>query len=181
MKLHRGGDRTLACTTRLIRLSHLVTLIVSVSIGACAKKPPPAAPPPGPPPFIGTAPPEPISTPGVRFAFDPDFIRNRYRSADLALVLPLLVDERQVRARRRLDARGLRQFRQEVLVTLARVAPDDAAQRRVGLQRRRVDADRFAADQSGIRQSLQYPGEDRLVRLEIVSISFRDCSWTATL
>jgi hypothetical protein len=44
MAFHRGGDRTLACTTRRIGLSHLVTLTVSVSIAGCAKKPPGAAP-----------------------------------------------------------------------------------------------------------------------------------------
>jgi hypothetical protein len=31
MAIHRGGDRTLAVTSRLIGISHLVTLIVSAS------------------------------------------------------------------------------------------------------------------------------------------------------
>ena len=84
-----------------------------------------------------------------------------------ALLLPLPIEPRQIRARRRLDARGLRQLRQEVLIALARVAPHDAAQRRVGLQRRRVDADRLALDQARVRQPLQHPREDGLVRLEI--------------
>jgi hypothetical protein len=34
--------------------------------------------------------------------------------------------------RRRLDARGLRELDQEVLVALTRVAPHDTAQRRIG-------------------------------------------------
>jgi hypothetical protein len=44
--------------------------------------PPKPAPPAGPP--LAMAAPDEISTPGIWFAFDPDFIRNRYRSADLA-------------------------------------------------------------------------------------------------
>jgi hypothetical protein len=52
-----------------------------------------------------------------------------------------LVCPRQAGARRRLDARRLRELRQEVLVALARVAPHDAAQCRIGFQRRGVDAD----------------------------------------
>jgi hypothetical protein len=53
------------------------------SIAGCARKPPPTASP-GRPPFVAEAAPEPIAPPGVCFAFDQDFIRNRYRSADLA-------------------------------------------------------------------------------------------------
>ena len=39
-----------------------------------------------------------------------------------ALLLPLPIEPRQIRARRRLDARGLRQLREEVLIALASVA-----------------------------------------------------------
>ena len=74
---------------------------------------------------------------------------------------------RQVLARRCLDARGLGELRQEVLIGLAGVAPHDAAQRGVGLERRRVDADRRALDQPGVRQPLQHPGEHRAMRLQI--------------
>jgi hypothetical protein len=74
---------------------------------------------------------------------------------------------RSARVGGRLDARGLRQLRQEVLIARARVAPHEAAQRRVGFQRRRIDADRRAVDQARIGQSLQHPGEDGFVRLQI--------------
>ena len=84
-----------------------------------------------------------------------------------ALLLPLPIDPRQVGARRRLDARGLRQLRQEVLIALARVAPHDAAQRRIRFQRRRINADGLALHQARVGEALQHPGEDRLVRLEI--------------
>ena len=82
-------------------------------------------------------------------------------------LFPLAVDARQFGARRRLNPRGLRELRQEVLIALTRVAPHDAAQRRVRLERRRVDADRLSLHQARVGQSLQHPGEDRLVRLEI--------------
>jgi hypothetical protein len=62
----------------------LVASALSITLGGCAKKPPTAAPTAPRPRVLATAPPEPISAPGVWFAFDPDFIRNRYRSADLA-------------------------------------------------------------------------------------------------
>ena len=65
-----------------------------------------------------------------------------------ALLLPLPIEPRQVLARRRLDARGLRELRQKLLIALARVAPHDAAQRRVRFQRGRVDADRLALHQA---------------------------------
>src|SRR5687768_6096170 len=43
----------------------------------------------------------------------------------------------------------------------------DAAQRGVRLQRRRVNASGLPLDQAGIGQSLQHPGEDRFVRLQV--------------
>jgi hypothetical protein len=46
------------------------------------------------------------------------------------------------------------------------MAPHDATQCRVGFQRRGVDADRLPLDQACVRQPLQHPDEDRLVRLE---------------
>ncbi len=84
-----------------------------------------------------------------------------------ALLLPLPVDARQVRAGRRLDARRLRQLRQEVLIAFPGVPPHDAAQRRVRLQRRCVNADRLPLYQARVGETLQHPREDRLVRLEI--------------
>jgi hypothetical protein len=80
-----------------------------------------------------------------------------------ALLLPFPIDPRQVGAGWRLDARRLRELRQEILIALPGVAPHDAAQRRVGLQRRRVNADGLALHQSRIGESLQHPGEDRFV------------------
>jgi hypothetical protein len=62
---------------------------------------------------------------------------------------------------------GLSQLGQEIVIALARVAPHDAAQRRIGLQRRRIDADGLALDQAGVGESLQHRGQDVLVRLEI--------------
>jgi hypothetical protein len=84
-----------------------------------------------------------------------------------AFLLPLPIDPRQVGARRRLDARGLREFREELLIALPRIAPHDAAQGRVGFQRRRVNADRLPLDQARVRQPLQHPGEHGLVGLDI--------------
>jgi hypothetical protein len=37
----------------------------------------------------------------------------------------------------------------------------------MSIQRRRIDADSLALDQAGVRQPLQHPGEDSLVRLDI--------------
>jgi hypothetical protein len=71
------------------RLASVLTVsVLCASVTTCAKKPPSIAGPPPPPPshkeILAEAAPEPIATPGIWFAFDPDFIRNRYRSADLA-------------------------------------------------------------------------------------------------
>jgi hypothetical protein len=42
-------------------------------------------------------------------------------------------------------------FVEEVLVALAGIAPDDATQRGVCLQRRRINPDRLAFDQTGVK------------------------------
>jgi hypothetical protein len=57
--------------------------------------------------------------------------------------------------------------RQKFLVRLARVAPDDAPQRRIRLQGGRIDADRLARDQVRRREHLQDPREHGPVRLQI--------------
>ena len=69
-------------------VSALTAITLCVGVTTCAKKPPVTSGPPPPPPppkeILAEAAPEPISTPGLWFAFDPDFIRARYRSPDLA-------------------------------------------------------------------------------------------------
>jgi hypothetical protein len=84
-----------------------------------------------------------------------------------ARLLPFPIDPRQIGARRRPDARGYGELRQKLLVALAAVSPDDAAQRCVGFKRRGVDADRLAFDQAGRTQALQHPGEDGAMGFEI--------------
>ena len=69
-------------------------------------------------------------------------------------------------------SRHLRQLGQEVLIALARVAADDAAECRIRLQGRRVDAHRLPLDQARIGETLQNPGEDGLVSLEILNSTF---------
>ncbi len=83
------------------------------------------------------------------------------------LLLPLPVDAGEIGACGGLDARGLRQLGQEVLIALPGVATHDAAQRGIRLQRRRVNPDRLPLHQAGVGQALQHPGEDGLVRLQI--------------
>ena len=83
------------------------------------------------------------------------------------LLRALAVQAGQFGARRRGDARRRRQLAQERFVTLARIPAHYASKRRIGFQRRRVDADRLAPDQAGVGQPLQHPREDRLVRLEV--------------
>jgi hypothetical protein len=82
------------------RIASLGTLLaVSFTAATCAKKPPTIGgppPPPKPPQILAEAAPEPIATPGIWFAFDPDFIRNRYRSADLAFGTFTVSDEWRV-------------------------------------------------------------------------------------
>jgi hypothetical protein len=53
----------------------------------------------------------------------------------------------QLRGRGRLDAGRLSKPRQRIVIRLARVAAHNAAQRRIGLECRRVDPSRFAFDQ----------------------------------
>ena len=55
---------------------------------------------------------------------------------------------------------------EHLAVALAAAAPDDGAQRRVGLHRRGVDADALALHQATLGQTLQHPGEDCVVQLE---------------
>ena len=81
------------------------------------------------------------------------------------LVRTLPVQLRQVFPRRRLDPRGPRQLRQPLLVLRPAGAPHNRAQRRVCLQRRRVDPQRLAAQQARRLQPLQHEAEDRRVRL----------------
>ena len=82
------------------------------------------------------------------------------------LLAPPPIQPRQLGARRRLDARGVRQLRQKRLVALAILAPHDRPQRRVRLQRRRVHADGLPLDQPRGRQHPQHPGEHLPVGLE---------------
>jgi hypothetical protein len=60
-----------------------------------------------------------------------------------------------------------RQLRQEILIALTRVAPHNAAQRRIGLQCPGVDPDRLAFHELGMGQPLQHPREHGLMRLDI--------------
>ena len=79
------------------------------------------------------------------------------------------IQPRQIRPRRRGNAGCGCQSPQKRLVALPRVPADDTPQRRVRFQRRRIDADRRAADEARVGQSLQHPREDRFVRLEVDS------------
>jgi len=84
-----------------------------------------------------------------------------------ALLLAFSIDPRQVGARRRPDARGFGKRRQELLVALAAIASHDAAQRRIGFERRGVDADRLPFDQARRAQALQHLRKDGPMRFEI--------------
>jgi hypothetical protein len=59
---------------------------------------------------------------------------------------------------------GFRQTLQVIRVALLRVASHDRLHGRVGLQRRRVDADRFPFQQSRLRHLSQHPAEHFLMR-----------------
>ena len=83
------------------------------------------------------------------------------------LLLALPIEPRQVLARRRLDARRLREPRQKLLIALPGVAPHDAPHRGVRLERGRVDRDRLALEQPGLDEPLLHPREDGAVRLQI--------------
>ena len=82
-------------------------------------------------------------------------------------LLPLPIEPGQLGAGRRCDAGGLRQPGQPGVVGLAGLPPHDAPHRRVGFQRRRIDADRVPLDELRVGQPLQHPREHRLVRLEV--------------
>ena len=84
-----------------------------------------------------------------------------------ALLPPLPVEARQLGAGRRRNAGRRRQSAQKRVVAFARIPAHDAPQRRVRLQRRRIDADRLPLEQAGVGYPLQHPGEDRLVRLDV--------------
>ena len=73
----------------------------------------------------------------------------------------------QLRLRRGVDPRLLRQPPQKLQVVLAAHPSHDAPHRRVRLQGRRVDAQRLPPKQPRLRKPLQYPAEHRLVRLQI--------------
>ena len=77
------------------------------------------------------------------------------------------IEARQIRARRRLDARGLRESRQKLLIRLAGVAAHDTPQGGVRFKGRGIDPDGRALHEVGGRQHLQDPGEHRPVRLQI--------------
>ena len=77
------------------------------------------------------------------------------------------IQPRQIRPRRRCDARCRREPREKLLIGLARVASHDAPQGGVRRQGRGINADRLAPDQVGGCQHLQDPGEDRAGRLHI--------------
>ena len=80
------------------------------------------------------------------------------------LLLPLPIQSRQIRAR---DPRGRRETRQKRLVALAGVPADDAAHRRVRLERRGVNRDGLTRQPAGLDESLLHPRKDGPVRLQI--------------
>ena len=80
----------------------------------------------------------------VQSAFEPFFLRvrsNRANSARVGVERP--------------DASASRV--QKCVVALARVPPHDAPHRRIGFQRRGIDADRAPHHQRSVGQSLQHP------------------------
>ena len=81
--------------------------------------------------------------------------------------LPGPVEAGQLRSRRRLNPRCLRQPPHERLVRFPGVPPFDAPHRRVRFQRRRIDADRLSLHQTRFGQPLQNPGEHRHVGLDV--------------
>ncbi len=84
-----------------------------------------------------------------------------------ALLRPLPIQAREVRARRGLDPGLHGESRQKGVVALARIAAHDGPQRRVRFEGRRIHADGDALHQIRLRQHLQHPGEDRAVRFQI--------------
>ena len=82
------------------------------------------------------------------------------------LLRPFPVQPGQLRLCRRRNARRGGQSVQEGLVAFTGVPPDDTPHRCVRFQRRCIDPDRLALDESGVGQPLQHPRENRFVRLE---------------
>ena len=83
------------------------------------------------------------------------------------LLRSLPIETRQILSRGRVDAGCLRELHQELLIRCAGVAAHDTAQRRVRFQRRGVNPDGFAFDQTRASQPLQNPCEDGFVRFDI--------------
>ena len=81
--------------------------------------------------------------------------------------LTLAIQSRQVLTRRRFDARGFRQPPQELLVALPRVAPHNRAHGRIRLQRRRINRNPLALQQSAIGQNSQHPSKHFAMRVQI--------------
>ena len=90
----------------------------------------------------------------VQSSFEPFFFRCRSRRARSARVGVSIPD-------------AWRELPQEVLVAFPGVPPHDGPQRRVRLQRRRVNADRLPLDQARVGETLQHPRENRFVCLQI--------------
>ena len=82
-------------------------------------------------------------------------------------LLALPVEPRQLRPGRGGDARRRRDPGQPRLIRLARVPAHDAAHRGVGFERRRINPNGAPVHEVGVRQLVQHPGEDRLMRLHV--------------
>ena len=100
-----------------------------------------------------------------------------------ALLLAGPVEPGQLGARRRREAGRLGQPGQKRVVALARIPPHNAPHRRIGFQRRGIDANRAPHHQRGVGQSLQHPRKHCLVGLEVnqATVSARvphPVSWT---
>ncbi len=84
-----------------------------------------------------------------------------------AFLLPLPIHPRQILPRRRRDTGGLRQLGQELLIGGPVIAPDNAPQRRIRFQGRRIDAQGLALQQARLGDALQDPREHGLMGLQI--------------
>ena len=82
-------------------------------------------------------------------------------------LLPLAVYARQIFPCGCLDPRLLGQPFQKLLVALAAVPSHNRAQRRVGFQRRGIDADALPLQQAPIRQQSQHPEKHLPVRVDV--------------
>src|ERR1043166_1871056 len=80
---------------------------------------------------------------------------------------PLAVQAGQLFSRWRGDPRCLRQSHQKCLITLTRIAPHNATQRRIRFQSRSINSYRLAVDQTRFGKPLQNPGEYRLMRFKV--------------